>query len=192
MCSIQLAKTLNSDFWLQMDQVVLLATILQFCITVSSALGFTTTSVDDRCYESIQVLCNNYTESVGCEDERVKSIGYSDPNYIIEFNNNNNIRNPFPDFDLHPNEATVVSFNLCYCEALRLTANQLRSGQMCRVSRIQVQYTIKFRCSHSFPLMLNNLTIILFERNDTASASAGCMNGSLTKYTFAIIDIRGM
>lgn len=173
-----------------MDQVVLLATTLQFCITVSSALGLMTTSVDDRCYESTQVLCNNYTESVGCEDERVKSIGYSDPNYIIEFNNNNNIRNPFPDFDLHPNEATVVSFNLCHCEALRLTANQLRSGQMCSISqRSYVHYAIKFSCSNSFPLMLNNLTIILFERKDI---SAGCMNGSLTKYTFAIIDIRGM
>ena len=93
----------------------------------------------------------------------------------------------FPKLDLHAVEFT--SFSLCHCEALALTVNHLENGQRCSVSMIKaLPNEIKVQCN-DFPLMLNNLTIILFKLNYTAAEPFVCMNMSLTKYRFAIIDI---
>ena len=95
----------------------------------------------------------------------------------------------FPELDLLAVEFT--SFSLCHCEALALTVNHLENGQRCSVSMIEaLPNQLKVRCNN-FPLMLTNLTIILFKLNRTATDQVVCTNMSLTEYRFAIIDISG-
>ena len=132
------------------------------------------------------MLCSNYTDNptnAGCESQTVTSLIYNHGYYIIAFDE------VFPKLDLLAVEFT--SFSLCHCEALALTVNHLENGQRCSVSIVvSVQNWIKVQCNN-FPLMLTNLTIILFKLNSTATDQVVCTNMSLTKYRFAIIDISG-
>ena len=169
-------------------QVRKLIAILLFCIASSeSALALTeTTTVENECYKTASVICSNYTDNsnnTGCEHQTVTSIVNDHGYYIIAFSN------VFPELDLHAVEFT--SFSLCHCEALVLTVNRLEHGQRCSVSMIEaLPNQLKVRCNN-FPLMLTNLTIILFKLNSTAADQVVCTNMSLTKYRFAIIDISG-
>ena len=165
--------------------------MLYFCFGLhassESALALTgTATVENECYKTASVLCSNYTDNptnAGCESQTVTSLINDHGYYIIAFDN------VFPELDLHAAEFT--SFSLCHCEALALTVNHLEHGQRCSVSIVaSVQNWIKVQCNN-FPLLLTNLTIILFKLNSTAADQVVCTNMSLTKYRFAIIDISG-
>ena len=169
-------------------QVIKLVAILLFQIASSeSALALTgTATVENECYKTASVLCSNYTDNItnkGCEPQTVTGLIYDHRYYIIIFDS------VFSELDLHAVEFT--SFSLCHCEALALTVNHLEHGQRCSVSIVvYAQNWIRVKCNN-FPLMLTNLTIILFKLNYTAVDQVVCTNMSLTKYRFAIIDISG-
>ena len=174
-------------------QVIKLIAIFLFLIeTPESALVLAgTAAVENECYKTASVLCSNYTYSQantsrGCESQTVTDLGlYGRGYYIITFNE------VFPDSELDLYAAEFTSFSLCHCEALALTVNHLEHGQRCSVSKIAfLQNQLKVQCNN-FPLMLTNITIILFKLSYTAAEPVVCMNMSLTKYRFAIIDISG-
>lgn len=170
--------------------------LISVLILLSSTFAQATTRssiIEDYCYDSLHVICNNYTLSDslangGCVPQTFTSILITPPQrglYNIHFDSK------FSSNDLL-NSVTFTSFSLCHSEAVKLTINTLKCGQRCSVVPITTfSDAIQIQCNENFPTRLNNLTFILFELNDTAAdIIADCMN--MIKYRFAIIDIRGM
>ena len=167
--------------------VVCFLSIVLLLSSVSTEHTTRATTVEESCYDPLSILCNNYTTNMysdrSCEPKTFTSISTIDKDFIIYFGG---------IFSLNDllTAATFTSFSLCHGEALMLSINHLQNGQMCSVSRIDgVNNGIKLRCNPTFPLLLNNLTIILFELKNSVANTTDCKN--MTMYKFAIIDITG-
>ena len=162
--------------------------ILNIC-EVSFALALTkNAAVEEECYDTVRVICSNYSDSVTHGDCRPQTI-----THLIIFKNRYFVTfgTKFQESD-YLYAAEFVSFSLCHSEALMLTPNDFKCGQRCSVSQTHGLYnTIQVQCNESFPVKLNNLTILLFELNNTVADYAVCMNMTRAKYRFAIIDISG-
>ena len=171
-------------------RLVTLAAVCFLSITLlshaSTELTTRATTVEESCYDPLNILCNNYTNMYSdrsCEPQTFTSITTFGQAFFIYFGSNFSLNDLLT-------AATFTSFSLCHSEALMLSINHLQNGQMCRVSRIDgAANAIKLRCNENFPHLLNNLTIILFELKHLAKNSTDCKN--MTMYRFAIIDITG-
>ena len=173
-------------------RLVTLAVVRFLSITLllsSASTEHTTraTTVEEVCYDPLSILCNNYTNMYSdrsCEPQTFTSISTLGQDFFIYFGGNFSLNDLLTT-------ATFTSFSLCHDEALMLNINHLQNGQMCHVSRIEeITNVIKLQCNPTFPLMLNNLTIIMFELKNSAANTTDCKN--MTMYKFAIVDITGM
>lgn len=165
--------------------VLMFSTIFSLISSISAQDSTRTTTNEEYCYDSLRVICNNYTDSDvtdrGCEPQTITSILTFPKFYTIGFFNEF-----YNDF---LTTATFTSFSLCYSEGLELTVNHLMYGQTCLVKVAGISNSIKVECNENFPVKLNNIMIILFELNELATGSPVCSN--MMQYRFAIIDTSG-